>query len=41
MTEAILEMGNCEGRGVEINLAEAWRGDEKSYCQNCFEKLEL
>ncbi|MHA2038274.1 MAG: hypothetical protein ACW972_10145 [Promethearchaeota archaeon] len=41
MTEVILEMGNCEACGVDINLAEAWRVDEKYYCQNCFEKLEL
>ena len=41
MAEVILEMGNCEGCKVEINLAEAWRVDEKFLCQNCFEKLEL
>ncbi|MFX1377356.1 MAG: hypothetical protein ACFFA0_16270 [Promethearchaeota archaeon] len=41
MAESIQEMGNCEDCGAEINLAEAWRVDEKFYCQNCFEKLEL
>jgi hypothetical protein len=41
MVEAILEMGNCEGCDAEINLAEAWRVDEKYYCQICFENLEL
>ncbi|MFW9987928.1 MAG: hypothetical protein ACFFC3_04675 [Candidatus Odinarchaeota archaeon] len=41
MTETIQEMGNCEECGTEINLAEAWRVNEKYYCQNCFEKLNL
>ena len=41
MSEVILEMGNCEDCGAEINLAEAWRVDERYYCQNCFEKLDL
>jgi len=41
MAEVILEMGNCEGCGSEINLAEAWRVDEQYYCQNCFENLDL
>ncbi|MFX1502075.1 MAG: hypothetical protein ACFFDH_14020 [Promethearchaeota archaeon] len=41
MTETIQEMGNCEKCNAEINLAEAWRVDEKYYCQNCFEKLNL
>ena len=41
MTEATQEMGNCEDCGLEINLAEAWRVDEKYYCQDCFEKLNL
>lgn len=41
MVEGIQEMGNCEECGVEINLAEAWRVDEKYYCQLCFEKLNI
>ncbi|MFX1346654.1 MAG: hypothetical protein ACFFAI_16275 [Promethearchaeota archaeon] len=41
MGEVIPEKGNCEECGAEINLAEAWRVDEKYYCQNCFEKLNL
>jgi len=41
MAEVIIEMGNCEACGAKINLAEAWRVDEKFYCQICFEKLEL
>jgi hypothetical protein len=41
MAEVIQEMGTCEGCRAEIKLAEAWRVDEKYYCQNCFEKLEL
>lgn len=32
MTEGILEMGNCEECETEINLAEAWRVNEKYYC---------
>jgi hypothetical protein len=35
------EIGTCEECGAEINLSEAWRVDEKYYCQNCFEKLDL
>ena len=41
MTENLQEMGKCEECGEEINLADAWRVDEKFYCQNCFEKLNL
>ncbi|MFX0000839.1 MAG: hypothetical protein ACFE9Q_14075 [Candidatus Hodarchaeota archaeon] len=41
MTEVISEMGNCSECGAEIDLAEAWRVDEKYYCQTCFEKLNL
>ena len=41
MTEELQEMGNCEECGIEINLAEVWRVDEKFYCRNCFEKLNL
>ena len=41
MTEVAREMGNCEDCGSEINLADAWRVNEKYYCQNCFEKLNL
>jgi len=41
MTEELQEMGNCDECGIEINLAEAWRVDEKFYCQNCFEKLNI
>ena len=41
MTEVVEELGNCEGCGSEINLADAWRVDEKYYCQNCFENLNL
>jgi formylmethanofuran dehydrogenase subunit E len=41
MTEAIEEMGHCEKCGTKINLAEAWRVDEKYYCQKCFEDLPL
>ncbi|MHA2181598.1 MAG: hypothetical protein ACXAAH_09260 [Promethearchaeota archaeon] len=41
MAEVILEIGKCEECDAEINLAEAWRVDEKFYCQNCFEKLDL
>jgi len=35
------EMGKCEECGVEIDLTEAWRVDEKYYCQKCFSKMEL
>jgi hypothetical protein len=35
------EIGNCEKCGAEIDLAEAWRVDEKYYCQGCFEKLNI
>ena len=41
MVEVILEMGNCEECEAEINLAEAWRVDEKFNCQNCFERLNI
>jgi len=41
MAEPIQETGNCERCGLEINLVEAWRVDEKFYCQNCFEKLNI
>ena len=35
------EVGTCEKCGVEIKLSEAWRVDEKYYCENCFEQLDL
>ena len=41
MAEVMQEMGNCGECGAEIDLAEAWRVNEKYYCQNCFEKLKL
>jgi hypothetical protein len=41
MTEVIEEIGTCEECGVKLNFAEAWRVDEKYYCQQCFEKLSL
>ncbi|MFX1454626.1 MAG: hypothetical protein ACFFDB_04565 [Promethearchaeota archaeon] len=41
MAEVTIEMGNCEVCGAEINLAEAWRVNEKYYCQKCFENLEF
>jgi len=41
MAEVNQEIGNCEECGTAINLAEAWRVNEKFYCQNCFEKLNL
>ncbi|MFX1329088.1 MAG: hypothetical protein ACFE91_13255 [Promethearchaeota archaeon] len=41
MAEVMQEMGNCEECGAKINLIEAWRVDEKFYCQDCFEKLNL
>ncbi|MFX0075652.1 MAG: hypothetical protein ACFE96_09430 [Candidatus Hermodarchaeota archaeon] len=41
MVEVIEENGTCEECGVEINLGEAWRVDEKYYCQKCFEELDL
>ena len=41
MENEILETGNCEICGAEINLEEAWRVNEKYYCQNCFDKLDL
>ena len=40
MSETI-EMGNCEECNKEIKLAEAWRVDEKYYCEECFSKLNL
>ncbi|MFX1338298.1 MAG: hypothetical protein ACFFDK_06795 [Promethearchaeota archaeon] len=41
MEELSQEMGKCEECGKEINLAEAWRVDEKYYCQQCFNKKEI
>lgn len=41
MEETIQEMGPCESCGKEINFAEAWRVDEKYYCQNCFDKMNI
>lgn len=41
MTETSQEVGHCENCGIEINLAEAWRVDEKYLCEDCFEKLNL
>ena len=41
MENEIIEIGKCEECGTEINLTEAWRVNEKYYCQNCFEKLDL
>jgi hypothetical protein len=41
MEELIHEMGNCETCGVEIDLSESWRVDEKYYCQKCFDKLNI
>ena len=41
MENEIIEIGKCEECGTEINLIEAWRVNEKYYCQNCFEKLDL
>ena len=41
MTEVAIEIGNCEDYGAEINLAEAWRVNEKYYCHSCFEELNL
>ncbi|MFW9881051.1 MAG: hypothetical protein ACFFG0_48935 [Candidatus Thorarchaeota archaeon] len=41
MAEVTQELGTCEECGAEINLAEAWRVDEKYLCQNCFEQLNL
>ena len=41
MAATTQEIGNCEECGAEINLADSWRVDEKYYCQNCFEKLNL
>ena len=41
MAEVTQEMGICEECGTEINLAEAWRVDEKYFCQKCFEKLDI
>ena len=41
MTEELTETGKCEECGVEINLTEAWRVDEKFYCQKCFETLNI
>lgn len=35
------DLGNCEECGVEIKLSESWRVDEKYYCENCFNKLDL
>ncbi|MFW9820273.1 MAG: hypothetical protein ACFFE5_11745 [Candidatus Thorarchaeota archaeon] len=41
MSATTQEIGNCEKCGLEINLAEAWRVDEKYYCQSCFDLLDL
>ena len=41
MTEVIEEVGNCEECGAEIKLSEAWRVNEKFYCQKCFDNLNL
>jgi len=41
MVEDVEEVGNCEECGVEIKLGEAWRVEEKYYCQKCFEKLNF
>jgi len=41
MEEAIQETGTCEECGIDINLAEAWRVNEKYYCQKCFNKMEV
>ena len=41
MVEVSQEIGKCEECGTEIKLADAWRVDEKYYCQNCFENLNL
>ena len=41
MNETIQETGTCEECGVEIDLVEAWRVDEKFYCEKCFSKLDF
>jgi formylmethanofuran dehydrogenase subunit E len=41
MAEVTQETGKCEECGSEIKLDEAWRVDEKYFCQNCFEKLDV
>ncbi|MFX1389509.1 MAG: hypothetical protein ACFE9Z_05535 [Promethearchaeota archaeon] len=41
MSEAMQESGNCENCGVEIDLSEAWRVNEKYLCEDCFAKLNL
>ncbi len=41
MENEINEMGTCEKCGAEIKLTEVWRVDEKFYCQNCFDSLDL
>jgi hypothetical protein len=41
MAEVTQEIGKCEECEAEIKLAEAWRVDEKYYCQECFEKLDI
>jgi len=41
MENEINEMGIYEKCGAEIKLTEAWRVDEKYYCQNCFTNMDL
>jgi len=41
MEEVSQETGKCENCGTDINLDEAWRVDEKYYCQKCFNKMEI
>ena len=41
MNETVEEIGSCESCGKEINLGESWRVDEKFYCQDCFDKLNI
>ena len=41
MNETIGEIGKCERCKIDINLGESWRVDEKFYCQDCFDKLNI
>lgn len=41
MANEILEIGKCEECEAEINLTESWRVNEKFFCQNCFDQLDL
>ncbi|MFX1236949.1 MAG: hypothetical protein ACFFAS_09330 [Promethearchaeota archaeon] len=41
MNETIEELGTCQACNKEINLEDAWRVDEKYYCQECFDKLSI